>query len=147
MKITSPAFQNDEVIPPKYTCDRENVNPELIFSDIPENTKSLALILHDPDAAKPGGWTHWAIVNMEPSTTGIAENSKPSSGIEVMTDFGKTEYEGPCPPNGQHRYIFYLYALDFELSLDSSTTKKEIEGLIQGHILDKSELIGTYQRV
>jgi Raf kinase inhibitor-like YbhB/YbcL family protein len=146
MNITSPAFDNSAKIPAKYTCDGEGINPELIFSNIPENAKSLTLINHDPDAPKQGGWTHWIVINMTPSTTGIKENSKPVTGLETMTDSGSTGYGGPCPPSGSHRYIFDLYALDIVLNLDQTASKEDVETAMKSHILAKAELIGIYER-
>ena len=146
MNISSPAFQNNTDIPSKYTCDAENTSPELVFSEIPEGTQSLALISHDPDAPREGGWTHWVIINMDPDIGGITENSKPSSGTETTTDFGKPGYGGPCPPSGSHRYFFYLYALDTALSLDASAGKTEVEAAMEGHILETAQLVGLYER-
>jgi Raf kinase inhibitor-like YbhB/YbcL family protein len=146
MKITSSAFEHNQKIPSKYTCDAENISPELSFSAIPENAMSLVLISHDPDAPRQGGWTHWVVINMNPTATGIAENSKSSSGLETTTDFGKAGYGGPCPPSGSHRYYFYLYALDTTLDLDATATKEVVETAMEGHILEKAELMGNYQR-
>ena len=146
MKITSSAFEHKQDIPSKYTCDADNINPELSFSDIPAGAKSLVLISHDPDAPKEGGWTHWVIINMDPTTTGIGENSKPGSGLETTTDFGQTGYGGPCPPSGSHRYYFYLYALDTTLDLDTTTTKETVETAMKGHILEQAEIMGSYKR-
>lgn len=146
MKISSPAFQHHEVIPSKYTCDAENVSPELVFSEVPASAKSLALICHDPDAPKDGGWTHWIVINMGPDTSGIGENAKPGSGLETKTDFGQPGYGGPCPPSGSHRYIFYLYALGKMLSLDTSATKSDVEEAMEGHIIETTVLMGKYQR-
>ncbi len=146
MNITSSAFTHEGDIPSKFTCDAANVSPDLSFSEIPEDTASLVLISHDPDAPREGGWTHWVVIDMEPTTTGIAENSKPLSGLETMTDFGKPGYGGPCPPSGTHRYFFYLYALDTTLNLDASTSKADVEAAMEGHILAKAELMARYQR-
>lgn len=146
MQITSPAFQKNQKIPSKYTCDSDNINPELVFSEVPKNTKSLTLICHDPDAPGPSGWTHWVIINMDPGTTGIGENAKPNSGLETATDFGKPGYGGPCPPSGSHRYYFYLYALDTALDLENTATREDVEAAMEGHIIEKAELIGTYER-
>lgn len=151
MKIISSAFQNNAKIPSKYTCDGQNVNPPLSFLDIPENAKSLVLIVDDPDA--PGGtasnaagaWVHWTVFNISPKSTGITENSFPEDGIEGMTNFGKEGYGGPCPPSGTHHYFFKLYALDEKLNL-SDTDKAAIEKAMQGHIIEKAELIGLYCR-
>lgn len=146
MRITSPSFGNNEKIPSKFTCDAENISPELIFSNVPANAQSLALIVHDPDAPMHGGWTHWVIINMDPATTGIKEKNKPASGLETTTDFGKAGYGGPCPPSGRHRYFFYLYALDTVLNLEAQADKATVEATMNGHILEKAELVGSYQK-
>ncbi|MDD5489980.1 MAG: YbhB/YbcL family Raf kinase inhibitor-like protein [Candidatus Moranbacteria bacterium] len=146
MKITSTAFENNGNIPPKYTCDETGMSPELAFSGVPQDSLSLTLIVHDPDASVSGGFTHWVIFNMSPSQKEIRENSKPESGIEGTNSGGKTGWVSPCPPSGAHHYHFTLYALDETLKLDSSATKVDIEKAIAGHILEQSELIGLYQR-
>lgn len=147
MRITSPAFKNNEAIPSKYTCDGENISPELRFTDVPSNAQSLTIIVHDPDAPRSGGWTHWVVINMDPSTAGIKENGKPTSGLETTTDFGKSGYGGPCPPSGSHRYFFYLYALDGTLDLGAEATKQDVETAMEAHILEKAELVGLYKRI
>lgn len=146
MRITSPAFKNNGKIPSRFTCDADNINPELIFSNVPADAKSLTLITHDPDAPMHGGWTHWIVINMDPRATGINENSQPATGLEATNDFGKTSFGGPCPPSGSHRYFFYLYALDSSLALDQKATKDEVEKAMTGHILEKAELVGLYKR-
>ena len=146
MQITSPAFQNNQKIPSKYTCDSENMNPELVFSEVPENARSLALISHDPDAPGPDGWTHWIIINMDPKTPGIGEGERPNSGLELNTDFGRPGYGGPCPPSGSHRYYFYLYALDAPLDLEVTAGKEDVEAAMKGHILEEAEWMGTYEK-
>lgn len=145
VKILSPAFLNNQQIPSKYTCDGENINPPLLLSEIPDNAKSLVLIVDDPDAPSKI-WVHWVVFNINPATTEIAENSVPEGGIEGMTDFGNTGYGGPCPPSGNHRYFFKLYALDSILSLPQYSDKKAVEEAMQGHILDSAELVGLYER-
>jgi len=144
MNITSSVFENNQNIPSKYTCDSENINPPLEIGDIPEETKSLALIVDDPDAPN-GDWVHWVVFNIPPSTTSIQEGKAPE-GTEGMTDFERNGWGGPCPPSGSHRYFFKLYALDMELDLDPSATKAELETAMTGHVLDRTELIGLYQR-
>lgn len=145
MKIESPAFSNNQPIPAEYTCDGKDVNPPLKISEVPEETKSLVLIVDDPDA--PGGtWVHWTLWNIDPKITEIPENSVPGGTVEGRTDFGKPGYGGPCPPSGIHHYHFKLYALDTMLKLNSSSKKKEVEKSMEGHILDWVELIGLYQR-
>jgi len=142
MKIISSAFENNAKIPAKYTCDGENINPPLSFLDISANAKSLVLIMDDPDAPS-GTWVHWMVFNIDPKIDEVSENSLPKGGIEGMTSFGKNSYGGPCPPSGVHRYFFKLYALDAILNLttpDKATLEKEM----QGHVVDKAELISLY---
>jgi len=144
MKLTSPAFEHNQGIPSEYTCDGSDTSPELNLEDVPENTKSLVLINDDPDAPV-GTWDHWIVFNLPPSTTKIEKGQEPS-GIGGKNSWGKTGYGGPCPPSGTHRYFFKLYALDAELDLQEGAAKKEIESAMEGHILEKTELIGTYKR-
>jgi Raf kinase inhibitor-like YbhB/YbcL family protein len=144
MTITSSAFANNATIPSKYTCDGDNVNPPLTFSGVPKEAKSLVLLVEDPDA--PGGtYHHWSVYNIPPTTSGIAENSKPA-GSEGITDFGTAQYGGPCPPNGSHHYHFKLYALDTMLELSSKATFNEIQNAMTNHAISSSELIGLYSR-
>lgn len=145
MTITSTAFQHNEQISRKYTCDGENHNPPLTFSKVPENAQSLALIVEDPDAPAKV-FTHWLIYNMPSATIQILENQVPENCMLGMTDFGKTAYGGPCPPSGTHRYFFKLYALDSILDLPEGASKEEIEKKMQGHIIESAELIGLYKR-
>jgi Raf kinase inhibitor-like YbhB/YbcL family protein len=145
MKIESPAFENNQSILSKYTCDGENISPPLKINDVPEGTKSLVLIVDDPDAPV-GTWVHWTVWNINPQTKEIPEGVEPEGAVEGLTDFGSPGYGGPCPPSGKHRYFFKLYALDILLSLDSSAETKDIEEAMEGHILDKAELIGLYSR-
>lgn len=144
MVISSPAFENNRDIPAKYTCDGDNVNPPLEISDVPEETKSLLLIVDDPDAPM-GTWIHWTVWNINPQTKAIEENSVPQGATEGMTDFGQPGYGGPCPPSGTHRYFFKLYALDTALQLDSSAKVNDLETAMEGHILAQAELIGLYR--
>ena len=145
MQIKSPAFEHNQSIPSKYTCDDKDVSPPLVFSDIPESTISLALIVDDPDA--PAGlWVHWIVWSIGPDTEEITENSVPSGGVEGVTSFGNSGYGGPCPPDGEHRYFFKLYALDIELDLSTESDKEDLEEAMVGHVLDKAELIGLYKR-
>ena len=145
MKISSTAFEHNGQIPKKYTCDGSDVNPPLKFEGIPTDTKSLALIVDDPDAPV-GIWVHWVLWNIDPKITEIKENSVPKGGMQGMNDFRKHDYGGPCPPSGTHRYFFKLYALDTTLSLGSNSTKNDIETAMKGHILAEAELIGLYKR-
>ncbi len=145
MKLTSSVFENKDLIPSKYTCDGEDVNPPLNISDIPEKTKSLVLIVDDPDAPS-GTWDHWIVWNILPSVSKIEENSVPEGAVQGMNDFGKQSYGGPCPPSGTHNYHFKLYALDTKLEIESSSKKEEVKEAMEGHILEQAELIGKYQR-
>ena len=142
MKLTSPDFENNKMIPRKFTCEGEDVNPTLIIEDIPAGTKSLALIVDDPDAPM-GTWVHWAVYDI-PVVSRIDEDSIP--GKQGINDFRKKDYGGPCPPSGTHRYFFKIYALDKELALGERVDKKALEKAMQGHIVDKAELIGLYKR-
>lgn len=145
MKLTSNVFTNNQPIPAKYTCEGINLNPPLTITGVPENTKSLALIMDDPDAPM-GTWAHWTVWNIDPKTSEIAENSVPINSVQGTTSFGKPGYGGPCPPSGTHRYFFKLYALDTILTIPSSSKKEELEKTFAGHVLDKTELIGLYSR-
>jgi len=142
MKITSPDFENNGHIPPKFTCQGEDINPPLLIDGIPEGTKTLALIVDDPDAPM-GTWIHWVVFNI-PVVSKIEENTIP--GKQGSNDFGRKDYGGPCPPSGTHRYFFKIYALDSKLNLEEGTSKQELEKGMQGHILDSAELIGLYKK-
>src|SRR3989338_7575557 len=145
MLIASAAFERNGPIPAKYTCDGENISPPLTFSGVPEETKSLALIMDDPDAPR-GTWVHWTMWNIDPATINVAANSIPPGAVEGKTSAGKSGYGGPCPPSGTHRYYFKLYALDANLNLDESANKQDLEGVMAGHVLGQAELIGLYSR-
>jgi len=140
--ITSPAFQNNGLIPTKYTCDGDNVNPPLNIKGTPKETQSLVLIVDDPDAPM-GTWDHWIVWNISP-TEKIEENSVP--GTEGLNDFRRHSYGGPCPPSGIHRYFFKVYALDIKLDLHPNSRKKDIEKVMKGHVLAKGEIVGLYRR-
>lgn len=150
MKLTSNVFAHEGEIPSKYTCDGENVNPPLMFTDVPKNAKSLVLIMDDPDVPKyirpEQMFDHWVVFNMPHSLTHIDENSKPQ-GMHGITTNNLLSYYGPCPPDREHRYFFKLYALDALLSLSEGATKKEVEKAMEGHIIAKTELMGRYERV
>lgn len=146
MKIISRAFENNQMIPQKYTCDGENISPPLQISDIPEEAKSLVLIIDDPDAPS-GDWVHWLVWNINPETKLITENESPKGAIQGINDFNRQNYDGPCPPSGIHHYQFKIYALDTILNLPSNSRKKDLEKTIEDHLLDKDILIGLYQRI
>lgn len=145
MQISTPTYYAEDLIPVKYTCDGDNVNPELKISDVPEGAKSLVLIFDDPDAPA-GTWTHWIVWNIDPETTEIAENSVPQGGREGTTSFKRIGYGGPCPHTGAHRYFFKLYALDAKLDLAEGAGKEELESAMAGHILAQAEYMGIYRR-
>lgn len=142
LKITSSVFKNNDFIPKKYTCDGDDVNPPLTIDDVPEETKSLALIVDDPDAPMRT-WVHWVIWNILPMKE-IEEDSVP--GIEGVNDFNKHPYGGPCPPSGKHRYFFKVYALSTTLDLDTNSRKEDVEKAMEGKILTKGEIVGLYSR-
>ena len=150
IEIKSSAFENNGSIPKQYTCDGENFSPPLLWNNIPEGTKSLALILDDPDAPS-GTWTHWIIFNMPPASKGLQEGVLPIQDMahetkQGINDFKKIGYGGPCPPSGTHRYFFKLYALDTKLNLESGNTKKQLEATMKEHVISQAELVGKYKR-
>jgi Raf kinase inhibitor-like YbhB/YbcL family protein len=145
LKISSPAFTHNGSIPAKYTCDGSDTNPPLRIENVPGKAKSLALIVDDPDAPA-GTWVHWVVWNIPAATSEIGENSVPPGAMQGKTDFGRNVYGGPCPPSGTHRYFFKLYALDATLDLRPATTKKELEKAMDGHIIERAEMIGVYKR-
>lgn len=144
MKLTS-VFSNNENIPSKYTCDGEDAAPELIIADVPTETKSLILIVDDPDAPM-GTWVHWILFNIPPNVQKIEAKKLPEGVKQGITDFGRIGWGGPCPPSGTHRYFFKLYAIDKDLELTDGATKSQIENAIKNHIIEKTELIGLYKR-
>lgn len=151
MRLTSSAFNANEMIPRQHSCEGEDLSPALRWSDPPNGTKSFALISDDPDAPA-GTWVHWVLWNLPAEThelpEGIPTDPKLSNGaMQGMTDFGRSGYGGPCPPPGKpHRYFFKLYALDALLNLPSRARKEEVENAMKGRILAQAELIGLYQR-
>ncbi|MDP3732326.1 MAG: YbhB/YbcL family Raf kinase inhibitor-like protein [Candidatus Omnitrophota bacterium] len=142
MKLTSPEFNNNGFIPKKFTCEGMDINPALIIEDLPANAKSLALIVDDPDAPM-GTWVHWVVYNI-PIISRIEEDSVAAE--QGMNNFGRGDYGGPCPPSGTHRYFFKIYALDADLNLKAGLNKQALEKAMQGHILDKAELVGLYKK-
>ncbi len=146
MKIESNAFQNGGEIPRKYGYKKDNVNPALIINDVPTDAKSLALIMDDPDAMGAVGkiWVHWVVWNIDPTTNEIKENSVPSNSIQGKTDFGEIAYGGPAPPDKEHTYVFKLYALDDQLSLDEGSTKSQLEEAMKNLVIAESKLEGRY---
>lgn len=150
LTLTSPAFTEGGKIPSKYTCEGQNVNPELNISGVPENAKSLVLIMDDPDVPefvrKDKMFDHWVVFNIPPSTTRIPENSEPKGTSGKNTE-GGLSYTGPCPPDREHRYYFKLYALNCDLlSLPKGASKKDVEQAMQGHVIAKAQLMGRYEK-
>lgn len=150
MKFESTAFEHEGSIPSKYTCDGENISPPLKISDVPEGTKSLVLMMDDPDVPKSvrpdGVWDHWLVWNIPAETIEIPEGKEPA-GVVGKNTGGKFGYQGSCPPDKEHRYFFKLYALDTMLELSAGTaTKKDLEKAMEGHIIGQTELMGRYNR-
>jgi len=145
MHIISHAFQNNGDIPRKYTCQGDNIEPPLSIADVPDNAKSLAIELRDPDAPS-GDFVHWLIWNIDPKTAEIMENTTPAGALEGTNDANKVGYIGPCPPTGKHRYEFHLYALDGELNLSEESNKKVFREAIAEHIIEESVLVGLYEK-
>ena len=144
MQIKS-VFSDGERIPLKYTCDGKDVNPPLEFIDVPENAKSLVLLVDDPDSPSKV-WSHWVVWGISANTGKIAENSVPKGASEGMNDFGNVGYGGPCPHSGTHRYRFRLFALDEKIYLNPNASRKDVESAMKGHIIEKAILTGTYSR-
>ena len=135
-------FGNNSSIPARYTCQGDNVSPSFDIGGMPAGTKTLVLIMDDPDAPM-GTWDHWVMWNIPP-TVSIDEGSAP--GQQGKNSWGRNDYGGPCPPSGTHRYFFKLYALDTTLDIKMESTKKDVEKAMRGHILDKAELVGLYEK-
>jgi Raf kinase inhibitor-like YbhB/YbcL family protein len=144
LEITSDAFKNNELIPKTYTCDGENMSPSIKIENLPFNAVSIALIMDDPDAPS-GTWVHWVAWNI-PVTNEIPLNGIPQGTKQGLNDFGNHNYGGPCPPSGEHRYFFKVYALDASLDIDEDSKKADLEEAMEGHILTKGELIGLYEK-
>jgi Raf kinase inhibitor-like YbhB/YbcL family protein len=143
LQVSSPSFKNNDLIPQKFSCEGENINPALKIKEIPHGTKTLAVILFDPDAS-PDGFVHWVLWNLPPSSK-IQE--KIMSGAKGNNGNGEIGYTGPCPPTGTHHYQFTVYALDTKLSLPETSGKKELEAAMQGHILAQGTITGLYKKL
>jgi Raf kinase inhibitor-like YbhB/YbcL family protein len=154
MTITSSSFPNNGAIPARHTCDGHDISPELFWTEIPEGTRSLVLILDDPDAPDPAApkrtWVHWVLYNIPPDAAGLSEGiataELPPGTREGLNDWHHTGYGGPCPPVGNHRYFHKLYALDTVLPDLKQPTKAALEKAMHDHIIGYAELIGRYQR-
>jgi len=148
--LTSPAFKSNANIPSKFTCDagQQNPSPALAWSDAPAAATSFVLIMHDPDAPMPGGFTHWVLFDIPPTTKGLPEGFQPGSvGVSGNSGFRRAGYGGPCPPSGTHHYHFTLSALDVpSLGLKEGATKADVEKAMAGHVIASAELVGLYQR-
>lgn len=153
-ELTSTAFTHMGAIPARYTCEGRNISPPLAWKNLPKGTKSLVLIVDDPDAPDPAApkftWVHWVLYNIPPETTELAEGAgnRPAEAgmLEGMSSWNRGGYGGPCPPIGTHRYFHKLYTLDTVLPDLVSPLKADLEAAMQGHILGKTELIGTYRK-
>jgi len=154
LALTSTAFSHNGPIPKFYTCQGKDISPALAWNGLPEGTRSVALIVDDPDAPDPAApkrtWVHWVLYNIPPSATGLAQAVAPAAlppgTREGTNDWKRTGYGGPCPPIGRHRYFHKLYALDVVLPDLKQPTKAALEKAMQGHVLAKVELMGTYQK-
>lgn len=149
-ELRSDAFAQEGSIPQKYTCDGQDVSPPLSWSDPPEGTQSFALVCDDPDAPA-GTWIHWVLFNIPADKRSLAEAvpkqaKLPDGSVHGKNSWKRTDYGGPCPPSGTHRYFFKLYALDTKLTLKAGATKKKALKAMEGHILDQTELMGKYSR-
>lgn len=143
MKISS-TF--DQRIPVQYTCDGENKSPPLQLEGVPEEAKSLVLIMDDPDAPS-GIFVHWVVYNIDPGIKEVLSGSIPKDGQQGINSLGKDNYAGPCPPDGEHRYFFKLYALDITLDFEKPPTKEKVEEAMNAHVLQFAEIVGLYSRV
>lgn len=151
MQLNSTAFQQGAEIPSLFTSDGEDVSPELSWKDSPAGTKSFVLIMHDPDAPREGGFTHWVMYNIPAETGHMEQNALrrhklPGLGMQGKNDAGRIGYMGPAPPSGTHRYFLRLFALDAMLNLEPAAGHKEVSSALRGHVLAQAELMGTYER-
>ncbi len=144
MKIQT-VFENNGKIPVKYTCDGEDVSPPITVTDVPSGTVALAVVCDDPDAPA-GTWVHWLLWNIPVSGDSLTIEENTAPGVSGRNSFKKLSYGGPCPPSGTHRYFFKVYALDSELGLEEGASSLELENAMQGHLLDKAEIVGLYSR-
>ena len=153
-QIGSPSFEHDAKIPKQFTCEGQDISPELRWSGVPEGTRSLALIVEDPDAPDPAApkrvFVHWVLYNLPAASTGLAENLAgerlPYGTKAGQNGWQRAGYGGPCPPIGRHRYFFRLYALDIELPDLGETDKLRLLQAMEGHVIEQVHVIGTYQK-
>lgn len=154
LTLTSPAFTTNAAIPKKHTCEGDDVSPALAWSGVPAGAKSLVLIVDDPDAPDPKApqrtWVHWVVYDIPPTQTslpeGVGRSPQPTGARDGVNDWRRPGYGGPCPPVGRHRYFHKLYALDTQLGDLKNPTKATVEQAMQGHVVEKTELVGTYQK-
>ncbi len=154
LTLTSPAFRHDGEIPVAHTCQGDDTSPPLAWTGLAPGTKSLALVVDDPDAPDPRAprmtWVHWVLYDIPPATTGlpaaVSSGDLPAGTKEGLNDWKRAGYGGPCPPIGRHRYFFKLYALDVTLPQLRPATKAGLEQAMKGHVLARAELVGTYQK-
>ncbi|HRO50389.1 MAG TPA: YbhB/YbcL family Raf kinase inhibitor-like protein [Hyphomicrobium sp.] len=154
LTLTSTAFADGGEIPSRYTCEGDDISPPLAWSGAPDGTKSLVLIVDDPDAPDPAApqriWVHWVLYNLPPDSAGlpeaVASDALPAGTEDGLNDWERTGYGGPCPPIGRHRYFHKLYALDTRLEGLSAPTKRDVEAAMAGHVLAEAVLLGTYQK-
>ena len=154
LTLRSGAYANGDSIPARYTCEGKDISPPLEWSGIPEGTRSLVLLIDDPDAPDPRAprmiWVHWVVFNIPPEATGLIEDASrgglPQGTVQGVNDWNKTGYGGPCPPVGRHRYVHRLYALDTLLEGLKNPVKADIETAMQGHVLEETKLVATFQK-
>ena len=151
MQLMSSDFSQGGAIPSRFTCEGDNVSPEFSWKDAPAETKSFAVIIHDPGAPRTGGFTHWVLYNVPADKVHLdpevpKQEQVPGTGTQGRNDSGEIGYTGPCPPTGTHRYYARLFALDRELRLPPGATHDKLTQAIEGHVLAKAELMGTYRK-
>jgi Raf kinase inhibitor-like YbhB/YbcL family protein len=151
MRLLSSVIREGEAIPPRFTCEGENVSPDYHWEDAPRETKSFVLILHDPDAPRANGFTHWLLYDIPPHVTRVRENiskepTVPDVGVQGKNDFGKIGYAGPCPPSGKHRYFGRLYALRMPIGLPAGASATDIRAALEGKVIEEAELMGTFAK-
>jgi Raf kinase inhibitor-like YbhB/YbcL family protein len=151
MELRSSAYPEGGTIPARSTCDGENISPALSWEDAPTGTKAFALILHDPDAPRAGGFTHWVVYDVDSRTSQIKENTPRQAkvaglGMQGRNDSGRIGYMGPCPPSGTQRYIMRLFALDSKIDLKPGALHEQVEASMRGHVVEEATLTATYTR-
>lgn len=154
LSITSSAFDNSQAIPANYTCSGADISPPLNWSGVPDEARSLVLVVDDPDAPDPAApkmtWVHWLVYNIPPDVAGLAENAEatglPAGSEQGLNDWQHNGYGGPCPPIGRHRYFHKLYALDCVLQGLDRPTKAQLEAAMQGHVISQAQLVGTFEK-